>query len=130
MSRGINLVGLNRWQSGDTGDSTPGACALGMRGSPWLPSEDVGWQLRLEDVADIGRIARRAASLLERFRRLPGDGAQGILNGRDRSSLANVAWKSIRFMMAHRDSEASGAAWPLCASNLARSAHSDTGRGR
>jgi len=29
MSRGINLVGLNRWQSGDTGDSTPGACALG-----------------------------------------------------------------------------------------------------
>lgn len=29
MSRGINLVGLNRRQDGDTGDSTPGSCAVG-----------------------------------------------------------------------------------------------------
>lgn len=28
MSRGINLVGLNRRESGATGDSTPGSCAL------------------------------------------------------------------------------------------------------
>ncbi len=48
----------------------------------------------------IGRIARRAALLLERFRRLSGDGAQGISGGRDRSPLANAAWKSIRFMIA------------------------------
>lgn len=29
MSRGISLVGLNRRQGGDTGDSTPGSCAVG-----------------------------------------------------------------------------------------------------
>ena len=31
MSRGVNLVGLNRWQGGDTGDSTSVQCALDSR---------------------------------------------------------------------------------------------------
>ena len=49
MSRGISLVGLNRRPGGDTGDFTPGSCALD---SGLALSGD--WAIVRRDVSAIG----------------------------------------------------------------------------
>jgi len=56
MSRGISLVGLNRWQGGDTGDSTSVQCVLDSkrhRPCGWTEAIGVGASEKLKAPGEI-----------------------------------------------------------------------------
>ncbi len=86
MSRGISLVGLNRWQGGNTGDSTSVQCALDSRSDRccrWTEAIGVDPSERLKRQAKFAPLGGDLEGYQVVSRRLP----TGDLSGRLRSPL-------------------------------------------